>query len=241
MNFKKVHKQVNEFALKLPLSLCQVKPENISLKEVSCFQQVISKSANILENVNNILNLLLEERPGLLNQINEYKGEQGTPNNLSSSKYRVTKNSLTEDTSEIYCNKSRNISSEKERIFENTSKSRCTNKDIEIHEVKKVTVDKSILPADGIFKGDKTYTVQDIKFYSWNTLYKLEEYSSPSQCKSYIAQTPVNVKGSAFGIDTKTLIITLNHQANISQPSIYKFLTSTISLHKYSQVLFQEF
>ena len=39
MNFKKVHKQVNEFALKLPLTLCQVKPENISLKEVDCFQQ----------------------------------------------------------------------------------------------------------------------------------------------------------------------------------------------------------
>ena len=79
INFKKVHKQVNEFALKLLLTLCQVKPENISLKEVACFQQVISKSANILENVNNVLNLLLEERQGLLNQINEYKGEHGTP------------------------------------------------------------------------------------------------------------------------------------------------------------------
>ena len=60
MNFKKVHKQVNELALKLLLTLCQVKPEIISLKEVACFQQVISKSANILENVNNVFNLLLE-------------------------------------------------------------------------------------------------------------------------------------------------------------------------------------
>ena len=233
MNFKKVHKQVNEFALKLPLTLCQVKPENISLKEVASFQQVISKSANILENVNNVLNLLLEERQGLLNQINEYKGEQGTPiirPQVNSESQNTNENSLTEDNSEIYCNKSRNISSEKQRIFENTTKSRRTNKDIEIHEVKKITVDKSILPVDAIFKGYKTYTVQDIKFYPWNTLYKLEEYYSPSQCKSYIAQTPVNVKGSAFGNDTKTLIITLNHQANVSQPSIYKFLTSTIGL-----------
>ena len=53
MYFKKVYKQANDFALKLQLTLCYLKPENISLKEVACFQQVISKSANILDNVNN--------------------------------------------------------------------------------------------------------------------------------------------------------------------------------------------
>ena len=133
---------------------------------------------------------MLEERQGLLNQINEYKGEQETPTirpQVNTKSQNTNENSLTEDTSEIYCNKSRNISSEKELIFENTPKLRHTNKDIEIHEVKKITVDKSTLPADAIFIGYKTYTVQDIKFYPWNILYKLEEYYSPSQCKSYIA------------------------------------------------------
>ena len=98
MNFKKVHKQVNEYALKLPLTLCQVKPENISLKEVACIQQVLSKSANILENVNNVLTLLLEERQGFINQINEYKGEQGTPTigpQVNTESQNINENSFT--------------------------------------------------------------------------------------------------------------------------------------------------
>ena len=37
MNFKKIHKQVNEFALKLPLTLCQVQPKILSLNEVCLF------------------------------------------------------------------------------------------------------------------------------------------------------------------------------------------------------------
>ena len=230
MNFKKIQKQVNGFVLKLPLALCQVKPENISLKEVACIQQVISKSVNILENVNNVLNVLLEEGHYLLNQINEYEGDQGVPtirHQINTESQNTNENSLTKNTSEIYCNESRAISSVKEHNFVNTPKLRCTNKDI---EVKKITVDRSTLPTDAIFKWYKTYTIQDIKFYLWNTLYQLEQYYYPSQCKLYIIQTPVEVKGSAFGIDTKILIITSHHHVNISQPSIYNFLRLTISL-----------
>ena len=233
MNVNKVHKQLNEFALKLPLSLCQVNYETLSPNEVIGFQQVISQMGNMCENVHYAFIHLLTERQSFINIINELRGEQGTPTirpQVNNESQNTTEDSLTKEIVEIHRNHSRDISSEKERSSVNTPKSRRTNKNIQIHEIKKVTIDKNTLPADAKFKGYKTYTLQDVKFQLWNTLYQLEEYYSPSECKSYIAQMPVNVKGSAFGIDTKALIITLYHEANVSQPSIYKFLKSAVGL-----------
>ena len=45
------------------------------------------------------------------------------------------------------------------------------------------------------FKGYKNYTVQNIKFKANNTLYKIEEYYSASENKSYIATLPKNLVG----------------------------------------------
>ena len=91
------------------------------------------------------------------------------------------------------------ISSENERKVKEPKKPRLTNQDLTIHDTQKVEFDKTKLPTDAVFKGYKKYTIQDVKLYSFNTLFLLEEYCSPSTGKSYIAEMPINNRGSHFG------------------------------------------
>ena len=48
---------------------------------------------------------------------------------------------------------------------------------------------------------------------------------------------PINVNGSAFSIDTKTLIIILYNTGDVPQKSIYKFLSSTIGLQIFQNTI----
>jgi hypothetical protein len=84
-------------------------------------------------------------------------------------------------------------------------------------------VDKSILPEDAVFKGYDPVVVQDIIITTKNTLYKKEVYYSPSQHKTYTGELPKGVEGE-FGPGVKSLIITLKHASNMSEPKIHEFL-----------------
>ena len=57
----------------------------------------------------------------------------------------------------------------------------------------------------------------------WNTNYQLEIFYSPSEGKTYTAKLPDGVKGE-FGPRLRTLIYTLYHVANVSEPKIYELL-----------------
>jgi len=84
-------------------------------------------------------------------------------------------------------------------------------------------VDKSILPNDSVFKGYRYVTIRDIVVKSWNTNYEIEIFYSPSEGKTYSGKLPDGVKGE-FGPGLRTLILTLYHVANVSEPNIHEFL-----------------
>ena len=56
-----------------------------------------------------------------------------------------------------------------------------------------------------------------------NTNYRIEIFYSPSENKTYSGELPHGIKGE-FGPGIKSLIITLNHVANVSEPKIHEFL-----------------
>ena len=122
--------------------------------------------------------------------------------------------------------KNDDISSENERKQRNPRKDRESNsrKDkIEIHQTETCKVDRSILPEDAVSKGYRYATIRDIIVKPWNTYYQLEVFYSPLEGKTYSGELPDSVKGE-FGPGLRTLILTLYHEANVSEPKIHEFL-----------------
>jgi hypothetical protein len=66
-------------------------------------------------------------------------------------------------------------------------------------------------------------TIRDIVVKPWNTNYEIEIFYSPSEGKTYSGKLPDGVKGE-FGSGLRTLILTLYHVANVSEPKIHEFL-----------------
>ena len=65
--------------------------------------------------------------------------------------------------------------------------------------------------------------IQDISIEPVNTNYRIEILYSPSEHKTYSGKLPDGIKGE-FGPGIKSLVINLNHVANVSEPKIYEFL-----------------
>ena len=62
-----------------------------------------------------------------------------------------------------------------------------------------------------------------------NTNFRIEVFYSPSSHKTYSGELPGGIKGE-FGPGIRSLIITLNHVANVSEPKIHEFLKN-IGIH----------
>ena len=62
-----------------------------------------------------------------------------------------------------------------------------------------------------------------------NTNFRIEVFYSPSSHKTYSGELPGGIKGE-FGPGIGSLIITLNHVANVSEPKIHEFLKN-IGIH----------
>jgi len=71
--------------------------------------------------------------------------------------------------------------------------------------------------------------IQDISIEPVNTNYRIEILYSPSEHKTYSGKLPYGIKGE-FGPGIISLVITLNHVANVSEPKIYEFLRN-IGVH----------
>ncbi len=121
--------------------------------------------------------------------------------------------------------KAKDISSEKDRKKRRKKKkrkSKAKKHKIKIDRTEKCKVDRDELPEDAEFKGYESVIVQEILITTDNVEYKKEVYYSPSQNRTYIGKLPVGVKGE-FGPGVKSLICTLKHVANMSEPKILEF------------------
>ncbi|MCO5382303.1 MAG: transposase [Methanosarcina barkeri] len=62
-----------------------------------------------------------------------------------------------------------------------------------------------------------------------NTNFRIEVFYSPSSHKTYSGELPGSIQGE-FGPGIRSLVITLNHVANVSEPKIHEFLKN-IGIH----------
>jgi len=187
------------------LESLKIQPEDISDKKESEAFRLLLQIIEILNEENQALKSELQKTRDELNQL---KGEQGKP------KIPVSKK------------KALDISSENERKTlippgEKKSKEKLSKIKIDFTDVCKV--DRSILPEDAVFKGYDTIVVQDITITTKNTAYKKEIFYSPSQNRTYTGKLPHEIEGE-FGHGVKSLIITLKHASNVSEPKIHEFL-----------------
>jgi len=191
-------------ALKQTLASLDINPDEIEDKRYATAFRILFA---IIEKQNEEIEALKVENQKLRDEINLLKGEQTKP--------RIRGSKKNDD-----------ISSENERKERNPLKTRESNarKDkIEIHHTETCRVDKSILPNDSIFNGYRYVTIRDIVVKPWNTNYEIEIFYSPSEGKTYSGKLPDGVKGE-FGPGLRTLILTLYHVANVSEPKIHEFL-----------------
>ena len=191
-------------ALKQTLASLDINPDEIEDKRYATAFRILFA---IIEKQNEEIEALKVENQKLRDEINLLKGEQTKP------KIRGSK-------------KNDDISSENERKERNPLKTRESNarKDkIEIHHTETCRVDKSILPNDSIFNGYRYVTIRDIVVKPWNTNYEIEIFYSPSEGKTDSGKLPDGVKGE-FGPGLRTLILTLYHVANVSEPKIHELL-----------------
>jgi hypothetical protein len=196
---------MNSFEISETLESLKINPDDISDKKLAEGFRTLLQIIEVLSEENLSLRSELQK---IHDELNKSKGEQGKP------KIPISKP------------KSTDFSSEKERktlnpTSEKKSKEKLSKIKIDATEV--CPVDKSTLPGDAIFKDYDPVVIQEITITTKNTLYMKEVYYSPSQHKTYTGELPKGVEGE-FGPGVKSLIITLKHASNVSEPKIHDFL-----------------
>jgi hypothetical protein len=187
------------------LESLNIQPDDISDKKVAEGFRLLFQ---IIEKLTEEVQALKAELQKTRDELNQLKGEQGKP------KIPVSKK------------KAIDFSSENERktlIPSGEKKSKEKLSKIKINFTEDCKVDPSILPEDAVFKGYETVVVQDITITTKNTAYRKEIYYSPSQHRTYLGKLPIGIEGE-FGHGVKTLVITLKHASNVSEPKIHEFL-----------------
>src|SRR5659263_622878 len=186
------------------LQSLKINPDEIPDKKES---QTIRILLHIIEELNKEVQTLKAELQKTRDELNQLKGEQGKP------KFSVPK-------------QNKDVSSEKERNTANTrgekkSKEKRSQRKNDVTEDCKV--DRSHLPGDAVLKDYDTVVVQDIIITTKNTAYRKEVWYYPSQHRTYRGELPNGMEGE-FGNGVKSLIITLKHASNVSEPKIHEFL-----------------
>jgi hypothetical protein len=197
---------MNRSAVTQTLEALNIRPDEIADERLAEVFRILLLLIEELCEENEKLKVEIQK---LRDAINLLKGEQTRPNIKSSGK-----------------KPNNDISSEEERRTSNTSKkkkSKAKKHKIKIDRIEVCKVDQDILPDDAEFKGYQDVVVQEIIIKTDNVKYKKEIYYSPSQKKTYMGKLPPEVKGD-FGPGVKSMVCTLKHVANVSEPKIHEFL-----------------
>ena len=147
------------------------------------------------------------ENQKLRDEISLLKGEQGKP------KIRGKK-------------PDKDISSEdqrKKREKKKKKKSKGKKHKIKIDRIEVCKVDQSKLPQDVVFKGYESVIIQEILIKTDNVEYKKEVFYSATENKTYVGQLPAAITGE-FGPGVRSLVCTLKHVGNMSEPKVLELL-----------------
>jgi regulator of replication initiation timing len=203
--------------------------EHITFSDINQdVKSAIDSLINLVEKLSSEIRQLREQNQRLRDENNRLKGEQGKPAIKANTKHK------------------KDISSEKERknnsAIEPKKKKRTKTKDIKIDRIEKCYIDKTILPADAVFKGYATDIVQDIIIKTDNIEFKREIYYSPSQQKTYTAELPKGYEGE-FGPTLKAWTMIFKNICNMSERRILDFFENVgivISKGKISNILIKD-
>src|SRR2546428_9172254 len=152
--------------------------ENFDPKTIAdeSVRQVVLYLMNLVEKLSAKIQEQAEEIQRLRDEINRLKGEQGKP--------------------KIKANKPvPHLSSEKERRESKPRHKDNKQAEIRIDRVEVLKVDQQRLPQDALFKGYEEVIVQDLDFRTENITFRQENYSSPGQKQTYLADLPKGYKG----------------------------------------------
>ncbi|MCK4399225.1 MAG: transposase [Methanophagales archaeon] len=187
------------------LKTLNIRPGEIADERLA---EVIRILFQLIEDLSEENEKLKAENQKLRDAINLLKGEQAKPDTKPSRK-----------------KPNEDISSEEERKSKNTpkeKKSKAKKHKIKIDRVEVCKVDQKLLPDDAEFKGYQNVVVQEIVIKTENVEYMKEIYYSSSQNKTYMGKLLPEIEGE-FGPGVKSLVCTLKHVANVSEPKILEF------------------
>lgn len=166
-------------------------------------KMLITLLMNKIEAQDKVIRELQAENQQLRDEVNRLKGEQGKP----SIRYQTP---------------SKDISSESERKNldrEKLKSEKAKNHKITINRKEKCQVDKSMLPADAIFKGCRSVIVQDLVIHTDNIQFERETYYSPSLKQTFVGALPKGYEGQ-FGPGVKAYILSSYYQSNMTESAI---------------------
>jgi len=159
----------------------------------------------------------------LRDEINRLKGEQGKP--------KIRGKSQASD-----------LSSEEERR-ESKPRSQQGKRDrIKIDREAVLSVDRSQLPEDAVFKGYQEVVIQDIIIGTDNVLFRKETYYSKSTGHTYMAALPSGYSGQ-FGPKVRAFVLALYYESGMSEPKILDLLETVgviISAGELSNLLIKD-
>lgn len=86
-----------------------------------------------------------------------------------------------------------------------------------------VEIEPDNIPQGSVFKGHRDVVIQNIKFETFNTCYRLAQYQTPDG--SYVSgQLPEGLDGCHFGSDLISFILYQYHHQHVTQPLLLKQL-----------------
>ncbi|MDP3361503.1 MAG: hypothetical protein Q8S52_05185 [Methylobacter sp.] len=86
-----------------------------------------------------------------------------------------------------------------------------------------VEIEPNNIPQGSVFKGHRDVVIQNIKFETFNTCYRLAQYQTPDG--SYVSgQLPEGLDGCHFGKDLIGFILYQYHHQHVTQPLLLKQL-----------------
>ena len=177
------------------------KVEHINPREITDLgelQNLMVVFMNILESQSKRIDELEKENQDLKNEINRLKGEQGDlpprpPKSVSGQPPKKKKKSQ-----------------------QKNNKQGPKNAKIEIDNIVKCEIDKSLLPVDAKFHGYREVIQQDIIFKRNNTLYQIPLYYSKSERRLYSGNLPEEYAGE-FGGQLKSWLQVMHHYCDVTQ------------------------
>jgi len=97
------------------------------------------------------------------------------------------------------------------------SRKRQKTAELEIH--KEEIIKPEIIPPGSVYKGCKTYTVQDLIVQPFNTRYHLECWETPDGENIY-GRLPDEISGTHFGLTLQNFILYQHYHCHVTQPLI---------------------